>query len=747
MKFTPASVNSPPPRRVIVALSLPVVLAGMGLTSCASVDTEAAATEASPTAQQLADYRSLDGSDNNPDDPTLGAAGEVYPRSADANYADDLGEPVDGPDTRYVSNRIFNDGNQNIFSENEVTHWGFVWGQFVDHTIGLRESSEDDMTIAFDPEDPLEEFTNDLGGIAATRSEAADGTGEESPREQVNTVSSFLDGWSIYGGSDERLDWLREGTVDGDPSNNAATLLSDDGYLPTAADRPDEEVPEIDLMGRLRGDPTPAVVAGDIRANENIALTAAHTLFLREHNRIVEELPDTLDDETKFEIARRVVVAELQYVTFEEFLPSMGVELDDYEGYDSSVDPSITNEFATVGYRAHSQIHGEFEAEIAREDLTDEDLAALEAAGVETTVVADAGEEVVEVAIPLNVAFGNPELLERVGLGNLLAGLASESAYANDEQIDNQLRSVLFQVPGPDTENPADCLDGSEIANCFSGVNDLGSLDVARAYDHGMPSYNDLRESVGLPRVDSFTELTGEDTEEFPDDPEIDAENPIDDPSILDFVHLEDIDGNELEPGTDEADGETVVAERRTTTAARLKAIFGDVGEVDAFTGMVSEPHVAGAEFGELQLTMWQDQFQALRDGDRFYYGNDPVLDDIADTYGIDYRTSLRDLIVTNSDAEEADLPENVFKLADAQADAGVEEAADTAADTDTEADAGVERAADTAADADTQADANETGDETGDETVDDPGDRTRRAGRRDRDRAEGARPPRRRNG
>jgi Animal haem peroxidase len=191
------------------------------------------------------------------------------------------------------------------------------------------------------------------------------------------------------------------------------------------------------------------VIAGDVRSNENIGLTAVHTMFVREHNRIVAALPDGLDEQTKFEIARRVVGALEQYITYNEFLPAMGVDLDDYTGYDSTVDASITNEFATVGYRAHSQIHGEFEAEIPVAQLTDDVIGALEINGVEAEVVGD----VAEVVVPLNVAFGNPGLVADIGLGNLLAGLASEGAYANDEQIDNQLRSVLFQIPGPDVEN------------------------------------------------------------------------------------------------------------------------------------------------------------------------------------------------------------------------------------------------------------------------------------------------------
>ena len=656
-------------RRTVAALAIPALLVSCTATDVFD-DAEAQPVEDTPEvvaaslnrselADLLADGASLDGSGNNPDRPTLGQAGLVYPRETAANYADGVGEPVEGPEARYLSNRIFNDVNQNIFSENGVTHWSFVWGQFIDHTIGLRESGEEDFSIAFDPDDPLEEFTNDLGGISMSRSAVAVGTGEDTPREQVNTISSYIDAWAVYGGTDERLDWLRDGSVDGDPTDNDATLLNVDGYLPTAEARPGVEAPEADLMGRLFADPTEAVIAGDVRANENIGLTAVQTLFLREHNRIVESLPDDLDEETKFDIARRVVAAEQQYITYNEFLPAMGVDLTTYSGYDPTIDPSITNEFATVGYRAHSQIHGEYEADIDRATITDDEIAALEAGGVDVTV----DDDVVEVAVPLNVAFGNPGLLVDIGLGNVLAGLASEAAYANDEQIDNQLRSVLFQVPGPEVENPLECLDGTEIAGCFSGVNDLGALDVMRGYDHGMPTYNDLREAYGLARIETFVELTGESTDEFPDDPAIDATNPIDDPDILEFVSLVDAGGNRIDPVSDLAGTAAVAAERRTTTAARLQAIFAGVDEVDAFTGMVSEPHVDGTEFGELQLAMWTRQFSALRDGDRFFYGNDPTLDAIDAEFGIDFRSSLADLIVANTDADPADIVDNVFLL------------------------------------------------------------------------------------
>jgi peroxidase len=43
---------------------------------------------------------------------------------------------VSGPSPRYISNRVFNDVGQNLFSENDISQWGWAWGQFIDHDIG-----------------------------------------------------------------------------------------------------------------------------------------------------------------------------------------------------------------------------------------------------------------------------------------------------------------------------------------------------------------------------------------------------------------------------------------------------------------------------------------------------------------------------------------------------------------------------------------------------------------------------------
>jgi len=100
---------------------------------------------------------------------------------------------------------------------------------------------------------------------------------------------------------------------------------------------------------------------------------------------------------------------------------------------------------------------------------------------------------------------------------------------------------------------------------------------------------------------------------------------------------------------------------RRAPLAARLQAIYGNVNNVDAFIGAVAEAHAAGSELGELQRAIWTRQFQALRDGDRFFYGNDPGLTAIRNTYGIDFRRNLGDIIALNTDIPRTDMPFNIF--------------------------------------------------------------------------------------
>ena len=66
--------------------------------------------------------------------------------------------------------------------------------------------------------------------------------------------------------------------------------------------------------------------------NENVELTAMQTLFMREHNyqaaKLQAEHPEWTDEQL-YQGARQIVIAEIQSITYNEFLPALlGTECD-----------------------------------------------------------------------------------------------------------------------------------------------------------------------------------------------------------------------------------------------------------------------------------------------------------------------------------------------------------------------------------------------------------------------------------
>ncbi|MCU7730767.1 peroxidase family protein, partial [Actinoplanes sp. KI2] len=98
------SVRSKVPKPLTVTVVTTVVMAGLAMTGPA-------------VAAVPFEVQTLDGTGNNVANPTWGKAGTPYARVAAARYADGISQEVAGPNARYVSNRVFNDINQNVFSE------------------------------------------------------------------------------------------------------------------------------------------------------------------------------------------------------------------------------------------------------------------------------------------------------------------------------------------------------------------------------------------------------------------------------------------------------------------------------------------------------------------------------------------------------------------------------------------------------------------------------------------------------
>jgi hypothetical protein len=299
-------------------------------------------------------------------------------------------------------------------------------------------------------------------------------------------------------------------------------------------------------------------------------------------------------------------------------------------------------------------VHGEFDVDFEPGDFTPDQFAAFNKQGIKIMNE----DEDHALVVPLDVAFGNPDLVQEIGLDKVLAALSAEREYRNDEQIDETMRSVLFQVPKSTAADPSVCNTPKVDPQCFTGVQDLGALDIARGRDHGMATYNQMRVAYGLRPMTSFTQITGEDSDVMP--AAVRAKGGIDDPAIMDYVDLKDRAGEELEIGGDEALENAVTGVRRTTLASRLKAIYGSVDKVDAFVGMSAEHHLRGSELGELERAIWARQFAATRDGDRFFYQNDPALRMINQAFHVDFRHSLADLVNLNTDQT---VQPDVFKV------------------------------------------------------------------------------------
>lgn len=132
-------------------------------------------------------------------------------------------------------------------------------------------------------------------------------------REQLNLLTSFIDGTQIYGPSAARARELR--------SNQGGKLRTSQGVTGR------ENLPQAqDGACRKTSDVFKCFAAGEGRTNENLGLSGLQTVFMREHNRIATTLSGinpSWGDERLFFEARRIVIAINQHIVFSEWLPSI----------------------------------------------------------------------------------------------------------------------------------------------------------------------------------------------------------------------------------------------------------------------------------------------------------------------------------------------------------------------------------------------------------------------------------------
>ena len=416
--------------------------------------------------------RSYDGTNNNIANPEWGAAFTHFRNFTDNGFTDGISEPggLTRENPRTISNAL---GSQETFMANERGKSDFIWGwgQFIDHDVNLNDDNFDeafDIPVpGCDPMfDPACTGTMEIR-MFRSKSDPITGTDPSNPRKTINDITSFIDGSGVYGSEEDRADWLRT-NVDG------KMKVSDGNLLPwnTLTGEFDGTIdPDAPFMV-LDGSPIPEkfFVGGDIRVNEQPGLMCYHTLFVREHNRQCDEIKaenPSWTDEQIFQRARKIVGALIQAVTYEEFLPNIGIVMPAYSGYDDAVEPSITNVFSAAGYRfGHTMVNGR--------------LMRFE----------ENGDDITFGAIDLRDGFFVPTILkDEGGIDPFFRGLAAQEHQFVDPLIMNDLRNFLFGPPG-------------------AGGIDLLSVNIARARERGISDYNTIRTNLGLAPHATLADLT-----------------------------------------------------------------------------------------------------------------------------------------------------------------------------------------------------------------------------------------------
>ncbi len=216
----------------------------------------------------------------------------------------------------------------------------------------------------------------------------------------------------------------------------------------------------------------------------------------------------------------------------------------------------------------------------------------------------------------------SPQLLRLDAGGDEIAAghVALRDAFFNPELIQDDGIDALLRGLAGQTMQEVDVQLVDDVRNFLfgspgsdgapgSGGLDLASLNIQRGRDHGLATYNDTRAAFGLARKATFADITSD-----------------------------------------------------AVVQARLAAAYASVEELDSWVGGLAESHAPGALVGELVFTVLKDQFERLRDGDRFWYQRALPRELVRELE----RTRLSDVIRRNTDIG-SELPDDVFAVSHAR--------------------------------------------------------------------------------
>lgn len=420
------------------------------------------------------EFRTIDGTCNNLENPLQGATDTPFARLTPPTYEDgctaphgrlqaqngeifNLG-PFTGPrpSARLISEHVIENRTQD---EIPFTHLLMQFGQFLDHDLDLGPELEEECENCTFTEicEPI--FVPDIDPafgsgtinngkcLPLRRSLPAcdiSTPGSFLPREQINALTSYIDGSMIYGSRE---------------SVERVVRAFENGLLRTGPNFPGNQ-PSLPVdVDEIVACPNrmDCFLCGDVRCNEQFSLSVMHTLWLREHNlcaRNLGELNPLWDDERIYQECRRIVGALIQKIVYVDYLPKvMGPEVFDafvgpYTGYDPRVDASVPNSFATAAYRyGHSLVRPLFDR-------------------------LGAGFTPLPIG-PLNLAeafFSPDQFRTSLGTDPIMRGWTAVNSRRMDEFMNRVLTTQLFE-------------------NTFGVGMDLASLNIQRSREHGLAPY------------------------------------------------------------------------------------------------------------------------------------------------------------------------------------------------------------------------------------------------------------------
>ncbi|PVD24488.1 hypothetical protein C0Q70_14971 [Pomacea canaliculata] len=191
------------------------------------------------------------------------------------------------------------------------------------------------------------------------------------PRRHENVLTSFIDASMVYGSDLSKVLQLRD-------NGGKEALLKTSFYR--GKERLPQGKPDVCIND---GPDHYCALAGDDRVNEQPGLTAIHTVFHLEHNRLVRKLvadilvaqgrrstpldiaayiktAPLLVKEKLFQTVRKILIAVWQKVVYGEYLPIiLGPDImtkfqlwtGSRVNFDPHVDPSISNAFSSAAFR------------------------------------------------------------------------------------------------------------------------------------------------------------------------------------------------------------------------------------------------------------------------------------------------------------------------------------------------------------------------------------------------------------